>query len=239
MTVIVSQPYTANVDDIRDALADYGFSRDQADEVIRYTVQDTVKRSKEWKVDGGFVTLRYYGLSRFSLEDHTGNQQAKRVVQRPRMGYSRDSDPVNRGKETTMAPKPRGRQAPAPAPEPEVEQVDFTPYLEKPLSATMADYAVWFRDNVGDPDQIDSDRLLALGSSLYTHFQRSDFNQTRRTERRAAREAEAAPEPTAPATGRGRGRGARGTAPAAPAAGPGRGRRGRPAAAAAAPEAAY
>jgi hypothetical protein len=237
VTVIVEVPARANVREIREVLVTYGFSITQADEVIRYTVQDAVNRSKEWKVDEGFITLRYHGLSRFSLEDNTG----KRVVKRGRLGYSRNSDPVNRGKEIPMAPAKRRQSAPAPAPEPENGQVDYEAYLNKPLSATMEDYAQWFRDNVGEPDDIESDKLLALGSSLYPHFQRSDFNQERRAARRAAREADAAPEPEPAATGRGKGRGAAGKAPAPAAAGPGRGRagRGRRAAAGATPEAAY
>lgn len=229
-----------NAREVRDALmAQFGFSYDHAGNMLRYTAEDKKRPSKEWKTNDGFVTIRYHGLSQFTLEDHTGNPPANRVVIAPHMGYATDSDPIRKGKDGTMPARARGRQ---PAPEPESNgQVDYQAYVEKPLSATMTDYAMWFRENVGDPDQIDSDRLLALGSSLYPHFQRSDFNQERREARRAAREAPAEAEPAPAASGRGKGRTARGAASAPPASAPARGGRSRGGRqrAAATPEAAY
>jgi hypothetical protein len=238
--LLIGVPDIANVVEIMACLMErYEMTRRQADEVIRFTVQDTVNKSKEWKVRDGFITLRYHGLSRFSLEDNTG---VKKVVNRRKLGYSSSrthNEPARKGK-TVMAPA-KGRRAAAPAPEPEPVngEVDFSTYLSKDLSATMADYAQWFDDNVTDVAALgkaDPDRLLALGSSLYPHFQRSQFNIDRRAERRAARTAEAEPEPAAPARGRGRGRAA---APATPPAAAPRGRRGRPAASRQPAEAVY
>lgn len=228
--LIIDVPDMPNVDKIQKVLVDrYGFTLAEAAEVIRYTVQDTKRWSKEWKVEGGFITLRYHGLSRFSLED---NVDAKKVVSRRNKGYSSPRTHRAPQKGPDMPPARGRRQAAAPEPEPNGE-VDFTTYLEKNLSNTMIDYATWFRANVGNPDDIESDRLLALGVGLYPHFQRSDFNIAQREARRAAREAPPEPEPAAPARG-GRGRA---KAPAAAAAPParGRGRRG----ASRQPEAAY
>jgi len=85
----------------------------------------------------------------------------------------------------------RTRRAPAPEPEIAEEELepefDPQPYLDKPLTATMVDYVQWWRDNVGDPDQIDSDLLITLGARFYNIFQKSDFNITRRDARRAER----------------------------------------------------
>jgi len=237
--LLIGVPDIANVVEIRECLmGQYGVTSQQADEIIRFTVQDTVNKSKEWKVENGFITLRYHGLSRFSLEDNT---DVKKVVNRRSLGYSstRTHKTSSARKGMDMPPR-RGKPAAAPA-EPEANgDIDLTTYLTKDLSATMGDYATWFRDNVGDPDEIESDRLLALGSSLYPHFQKSDFNIAQRAARRAARTAEAAPEPEPAAPARGRGRGARNAPAAPPAAAPARGGRGRRGAAAGrAPEAAY
>jgi hypothetical protein len=226
-TLVIDVPEIANVVEIRNCLMSrYDMTRREADEVIRYTVQDTVNQSKEWKVGNGYITLRYHKLSRFSLEDNTS---VKKVVKRRQLGYSsiRPNNASARKGITVMPPRKGSRQT-APPPEPEANgETDFAPYLSKDLSATMADYATWFDENVADVAALgksDPDRLLALGSSLYPHFQKSAFNQERRAERRAARtEPEPEPEPAAPARGRGRGR-----APAAAAAPPARGRgRGR------------
>jgi hypothetical protein len=119
---------------------------------------------------------------------------------------------------------PRGKRAAQTAPaveeveETEVDENPFDHHLTKDLSATMSDYADWFHENVTDIDDLgktDPARLLALGSTLYPHFQRSPLNQERRAARKAERqsaepaeEAEAAPAPAR------RGRGAA-TAPAA------------------------
>jgi len=119
----------------------------------------------------------------------------------------------------------RGRRT-APEPEPASDgEPDFEIYLTKDLSATMTDYGTWFEDNVADLDKVDPARLLALGSTLYPYFQKSDFNVQRRQERRDARAADSTPEPTPEPTPARRGRGSKNTAKAgtpAPA-----GRRGR------------
>jgi hypothetical protein len=107
-------------------------------------------------------------------------------------------------------PPARGRRAatqPAPAPEPEPEnngQVDFQKYLDKDLSPTMSDYVDWFEENVASLDDVPVDKILALGSSLYPHFQKSEFNVSRREARKAERAPEPEPEPAKPAARSGR-----------------------------------
>ncbi len=121
---------------------------------------------------------------------------------------------------------PRGRKAAAAPVEPEEQEEaeqegQFDRHLTKDLSPTMSDYADWFHENVADIDELgksDPGRLLALGSTLYPHFQKSDLNQgrreARRTDRAAANGAEEEPEPAKPAP--------RGRKPAAGAAAPAR-----------------
>ena len=105
---------------------------------------------------------------------------------------------------------PRGRRAAAaPAPEPEVEAEDYSKYLEKDLTPTMSDYADWFEENVAPLADLELDRILALGTTLYPKFQKSEFNVSRRDARRAERASAGEPEEAAaPARGRGRGRAA-------------------------------
>jgi hypothetical protein len=130
---------------------------------------------------------------------------------------------------------PRGKRAAAAVvEEPEVEEVEGNPFdhhLTKDLSPTMSDYADWFHENVTDIDELgksDPGRLLALGSTLYPHFQKSDLNQNRRAARKEERAAAApAAEEEAPAPARAKGRGTATKTAAAPAkaAAPARGRR--------------
>lgn len=122
-------------------------------------------------------------------------------------------------------PPARGRRAPAPPvePEPVNGEVDYGTYLDKAPTAKMTDYATWFEDNVASLKELgksDPARLLQLGSTLYPHFQKSEFNIEQSEKRRAER---SAPEPEAEAPARTQ-RGARGAKPAA-ATGRGRGRR--------------
>jgi hypothetical protein len=138
---------------------------------------------------------------------------------------------------------PRTRTAPAPEPEVTEDEVrDYSTYAEKPITATMTDFADWIVEEVfgGDQkafDNAEPTRLVSLAGTLRMEFQRSELNKTRRAERQAARvagnDAEEGEEETAPAP-----RATRGRAAAAPAAAtatptPPR-RRGRPAAATAA-----
>jgi len=44
----------------------------------------------------------------------------------------------------------------------------------------MNDYATWFEDNVAKLDDLEADRILALGTTLGSHFHKSDFNKTSR-----------------------------------------------------------
>jgi hypothetical protein len=139
--------------------------------------------------------------------------------------------PPARGRRSTAA-------AAAPPAEPESNgEVDFQKYLDKDLSPTMSDYVEWFEDNVASLEDVPIDKLLALGSALYPHFQKSDFNIDRREARKAAR----APEPeTEPAAKPARGRPRRAAAPEPePEPAPAPARKGRGRAKAAAAEAPY
>jgi hypothetical protein len=153
---------------------------------------------------------------------------------------------------------PRGKAAAAAA-EPEVDEADveeerdYSVYAEKELTPKMLDFAEWVGENVGDITEMEPERLIALGPTLYHDFQRSDFNKSRTEERRAARVTAAEEKATAkaakeepeaaPAKPAGRGRAAGRATPAKaaatrPAAATPPKRRGRPAASAA-KEAAY
>lgn len=195
----------------------------------------------------------------YAIRRNSRNRMAGKVAPAGLMDYTkgnakppRVTTPSIKRKATIMPPRGR-RAAAAPVdPEPEVAEeavVDENPFdrhLTKDLSPTMSDYGDWFHENVADITELGSQdpyRLLALGSTLYPQFQKSDLNQSRKAERAAARQA-AAPEPeqepeevVAPAR---KGRPARAAtskvAAAAPVPAPAR--RGRPAAAAKA-EAAY
>jgi hypothetical protein len=187
----------------------------------------------------GHVSVICEGKGAYRVEKHSEKSPAA-VALRGRMRYtSGNAKPrtITPGKAKTMPP--RGKRAAQTAPaEPEVEEVDevddnpFAHHLTKDLSPTMSDYGDWFHENVADIDELgktDPGRLLALGSTLYPHFQKSPLNQKRRearkTERAAAAPAEEPEEEAAPAPRKGRGTTAKtpvptkGTAPA-------RGRRG-------------
>jgi hypothetical protein len=177
---------------------------------------------------GGYVHVWYHGKDDtdahvFSVVEHIGNVQMKGLAKDPEKGYTQGRTVPNRSgkakQETTKGNTMPPRKARTAAPEPEVAEqnggeVDFQKYLTKPLSATMTDYVEWFEANVGNLDKIEVDRILVLGTTMYSHFQRSDFNIERREARRAERE-EAAPEPEVAAPARS-GR-ARSTAKATPA----------------------
>jgi len=240
----------ANVTQIRQELiSTYGFSYDDANFILKHTAEDKRRPSKEWRVPNadGFITLRYHNLSRFTLEDHRRfPPESIDARNRPEYNRGRKGIPMERKateRRATDMPPARGRRAapappPPPAPEPEENgQVDFQKYLDKDPTPTMVDYVTWFEENVADLNDVEPDRLLVLGASMYGHFQRSDFNQERREERRTARAAsrpapEPEPEPEPPAKpARGRPRRTAAAAappPPAPAPAPAR-RRGRPA----------
>ena len=111
---------------------------------------------------------------------------------------------------------PRPARAAAPVVEEVETEKDFTIYMTKPITAKMIDFATWLRENVGDIDNLDVDRIVALGPTLYHDFQASDFNKEQTAIRRQER-AEAAPAAAAPAgTALKRGRAAAAPAPAAP-----------------------
>ena len=198
----------------------FGYTYESANDVIRYTAQNKTSPNSEWKTPNadGFITLRYHGLSRFTLEDHT-EKSRKPLANRGRMAYNRGSKgiparapaPPSTRRDTNMPPA-KGRRStaaakPAPEPEPEANgQVDFQKYLDKDLSPTMSDYVEWFEDNVAALEDVPVDKLLVLGSSLYPHFQKSDFNIERREARRAERAPAPEPEPAKPAARGGRSR---------------------------------
>jgi hypothetical protein len=232
-------PRRANVTEIRAELTSkYGYTMDNANDVLYYTVHNTTGPNSEWKTPNaeGFITVRYHGLSRFTLEDNREKPRKGVAIQR-RMEYTRGSKGLPARKQdtpqrNTRMPPAKGRRAAAtiqpPTPDPEENgQVDFQRYLDKDLSPTMADYVEWFEDNVAALEDVPVDKLLALGSSLYPHFQKSDFNVERREARRAERAPAPEPEPAKPAA-RGRRRAAAPAAEPEPAPAPAR-RRGRPA----------
>jgi hypothetical protein len=244
-------PPRANVVEIRKELIEtYGYTYDAANDVIRYTVEryKLVGKASEWKTPDaeGFITVRYHGLSRFTLEDHREFPKKALAISR-RMAYTSGSKGIparNSARRDTSMPPAKGRRAatrsaPAPEPEPEANgQVDFQKYLDKDLSPTMADYVTWFEDNVAALEDVPIDKLLALGSSLYPHFQKSDFNIERRESRRVERTPEPEPEPAKPARGRPRRTAAAAPEPE-PAPAPARRGRSRGAAAKATAEAPY
>jgi hypothetical protein len=192
---------------------EFGFDYDDANYVIATTAQNTTSPNSEWKTPHaeGFITLRYHGLSRFTLEDHT-EKPDKPLPIKGRLEYNRSGKGLPDGKKAstshrrdTHMPPARGRRAataPAPAPEPEPEangQVDFQKYLDKDLSPTMQDYVEWFEQEVASLDDVPVDKILVLGSSLYPHFQKSDFNIERREARKSARQPAPEPESAKPA----------------------------------------
>jgi hypothetical protein len=177
-----------------DQLVDkYGFRDDVAErilEIARRVGPNAVP------VSNGFITITYQGRSlnvphyrKYIVETHTGNI-ARKVAHPVRMNYNSSSDvpvPPNRKKGANMATRRTAKAAPVEEPEEVEEAGQFDGHLTKNLSPTMQDYAVWFEDNVAPLDDVDPARLLALGSSLYPHFQKSEFNQERREERKSAR----------------------------------------------------
>lgn len=191
---------------------------------------------------GGYVHVHYQGPGDgghlFSVVEHIGNTSRKGVPDTAESDYTQ---PITRKpgrssgkatvsrKERTMPASRRARQAdPEPA---EVNgQEDYSKYLTKELTPTMVDYATWMDQNLPGWDKLEVDRILALGSTMYPKFQKSDFN----IEQREARAAQSAPpaesEPAKPAARGGRRSGS--TATAKPATGkPARaGTRGRAAA---------
>jgi len=236
--VIVPEPRISNVPEIIAALRRWFDEGEIRETILPFTAQDKQRPSKEWKTDDGFVILRYHGLSRFSLE-HTVNTHKKGLAQRMPSRYSSGkATSMRRRKEMTMPARGR-RQAAAPEPEPQNGEVDFTTYLDKPFSPTMTGYIQWFEDNVSSLDDLEVDRILVLGSQMYTWYQKSDFNIQRREAARAARQAPAEPEEqTAPARGRrGAGKAPASKAPASKA--PAAKGRGRQRAAASTSEAPY
>lgn len=223
----------------------YRFSDDTAKKIINRAWHDG--ESVHGNPSGpGHIYITSLGNGRYSVARNSGKISGNRpgiLAQPGRMDYNRvrRAKPVNSpnpyGKAIIMPP--RGRRAAAAAPvEPEPEPAEetagqFDHHLTKDLSPTMQDYGDWFHQNVADIDELgktDPGRLLALGSTLYPHFQKSDLNQERRAARKSGRAAaadpESEPEP-APAPARGRR-----TVAAAPAAtAPAKPRRGRAAAA--------
>lgn len=157
--------------------------------------------------DGGFVHVVAREVSkewpyteRFQIYNHANPSPRKVARTGPARYTSGRPQAANKPMKETLMPA-RTRRAPkaAPEPEPEVaEAAEFDPeaYLNKDLTATMKDYVQWWRDEVGDPDEIDSELLITLGARFYNIFQKSQFNidqrEARRAERTATRTARAA-----------------------------------------------
>lgn len=150
-------------------------------------------------------------------------------------------DPYRNRKGTTMPPKRAARTKPAPAPEPEPaeEAKDYTVYATKQITPIMLGFAEWLRQEVGDIDEMDADRIVSLAGTLRMEYQKSEFCQEVRDRLKAERAAgttreEAEEEEEAPARPARRAAKSAAKAPAGKPAPTAR-KRGRPAAAAEAP----
>lgn len=79
----------------------------------------------------------------------------------------------------------------------ESEVVDYTPYADKAITDTMADFAEWIDAEIFQPTGTsiqevgaeDPVRLIAIAGTVRMEFQRSDFNKERRLERQAEKAA--------------------------------------------------
>ena len=166
---------------------------------------------------GGYVHIWYHGRDDtdnhvFSVVEHIGPGMERKVAQDPGKGYTQGRTMPRRSgkaiKETTKGTAMPPRRTRNAAPEPEVAEqnggeVDLKKHLTKPLSPKMTDYVTWFEANVGSLDDIEVDRILVLGTTMYKYFQTSDFNAEQTEARRAEREAEEpAPEPEVAAPAR-------------------------------------
>jgi hypothetical protein len=96
--------------------------------------------------------------------------------------------PPRKGSTKTRQPAPETAEANG-------EVVDYQKYVDKPFSPTMTDYIEWFEANVANLDTLEVDKILVLGVSMYSHFQKSEFNIERREDRKAEREQTRASEP--------------------------------------------
>lgn len=164
----------------------------------------------------------------------SSSRRPERLARQRRMDYNRRNvkpptpETPNRTRTAKTMP-PRGRKAAAAAPvveEPEESTAgQFDHHLTKDLSDKMLAYGDWFHENVADINEMganDPGRLLALGSTLYGQFQKSDVNQqmiaNSKAERAASNGHAEEPEETpAPAPRRGKAAAAAKPAPAAPA----------------------
>lgn len=174
---------------------------------------------------GGYVHIWYHGKDDtkthiYSVVEHIGEKQPRTVARANKPRYTQEREPKPSRNPGTAEQRSKGKQMPPrkgstktrqAAPEPETVaangEVDYQKYVDKPFSATMEDYLTWFEDNVASLDDLDVDRILVLGVSMYSHFQKSDFNvqqrkarQAEREETRAAADEDEDPEPAKPAT---------------------------------------
>jgi hypothetical protein len=189
---------------------------------------------------GGYVHIWYHGKDDtkqhiFSVVEHIGEKQPRKVARAKEPRYTQEREPKpsrntgtaeTRSKGNTMPPRKGSTRTRQAAPEPETaaangEVVDYQKYVDKPFSPTMLDYIEWFEANVANLDKLEVDKILVLGVSMYSHFQKSDFNIERREDRKAEREQTRASEPEsepepAPATRARRGAAKPATARSAP-----------------------
>jgi hypothetical protein len=193
----------------------------------------------------GMVTVTYGKKTGFSVSMQTGASLGKDQPRNRVRTVAVSAAPRYTSRQTKSPKPPRGikmatKTAPAPAPAAEETEPDYTTYAGKAPTATMTDFADWLTDVVyggeypGSAKETDAFRNgVRLGGTLRMEFQRSDFNQERREERRAAPKAEAdggEAAPAAPRPTRGRpAKGAAATQPTATTATRGRSR-GKPAA---------
>jgi hypothetical protein len=246
----------------RELKQHWGLAPDIASNVLRIAREFRVTAEP---VDGGYVTVTLVNNNSFTIErgKKEGAESRQSVARRTAAPYTRAATKprpaVSRSARTTTPAQGRTKAMATKAAEPEVEETedaapDYTGYATKQPTATMTDFADWLlEEGAVAEDAVKNEALehafregVRLGGTLRMEFQRSDFNVTRREERKAAREAAAAAEPEeeeapakAPARGgRGKATAAKpATTAAKPAAAkaPARGRRGKAAATAAAP----
>ena len=245
---------------------DWGFSFAIAERILEIAREIGPGYPDTEPVEDGLIRVTFHGRSHerphghlYSIEPDVGpprktgessrGKPPAKVAGHAVTEYTNPTKPVPTRRESPMPP--RGRNAKAAEQEEEVQEAaapDFSHHLTKDLSPTMSDYGDWFHENVTDIDELgktDPGRLLALGSSLYPHFQKSDLNQSNRAARQATRQA-AAPangageeEEETPKPARGRGAKPAATAKTEAAPKPAPPRRGRAAAATASAAAPY
>jgi hypothetical protein len=195
----------------------YGMSRDHGAELWRITLEFDRKAQP---CSGGLFWSSTVGGGKNAafviVEDNSGKDFSKKspetVARTPAVRYATSSS--KKSSAITQTPSRRATKMPRTAKAQkateevveeaeetaaEVEEADeardYTVYADKAITASMQDFHDWLNEEVGDLSEMDTVRIVALAGTLRMEFQKSDFNQERRSERKAAREAAAAAEP--------------------------------------------